>query len=315
MNNKYTEKDYINKCNELNLIYVGNHKSKKIGTMIDFICPKHKDKDIQSKDWSHFHTYTIGCGYCTGRYKTTQEIIEEIDNPNIEILSEYKGNEKSIKCRCNICNHEWITQPKVLITNKAGCPKCGKKKAIKNETKSKEQFVYEMSLINSDIKILGDYINTHTKIKCECKICNNIWHGFPANLLNKSAGCPKCNISNGEKLLLESLKKLNINFIPQYPINDGIHKKPLRFDAFDFKNNIAYEYNGEQHYYPVDFAGKGEEWANKQFNLTQERDISKINYCCQNNIKLIIIPYWQKNDMVEVISKLNKEEIINCLNN
>ena len=35
MKNKYTEKDYINKCNELNLIYVGNHKAKKVGTMID----------------------------------------------------------------------------------------------------------------------------------------------------------------------------------------------------------------------------------------------------------------------------------------
>ena len=37
MKNKYTEKDYINKCNELNLIYVENHKQIKVGTIIDFI--------------------------------------------------------------------------------------------------------------------------------------------------------------------------------------------------------------------------------------------------------------------------------------
>lgn len=308
MKNKYTEKDYVNKCNELKLIYVGNHKAKKVGTVIDFICPKHKDKGIQSKDWSHFRTYTIGCGYCTGRYKTTSEIIKEINNPNIEFLSEYIGNEKPIKCKCNICNHEWTTQPKVLITNKSGCPKCGKLKAVKNETKSKEQFVYEMSLINSDIEILGEYINTHTKIKCRCKKCDNVWYGFPANLLNKSAGCPKCSISNGEKTLLDTLQQLHVNYIPQYPIYDGIRKRPLRFDAFDFENNIAYEYNGEQHYYPVDFAGKGEEWANQQFALTQERDLAKIDYCYHKNIEIIIIPYWKKNNMVDFIFNINKEE-------
>ena len=310
MNNKYSEKDYIDKCNELNLFYVGSHKIKKLGTIIDFICPKHKDKGVQSKDWSHFHTYTIGCVYCTGRYKTTSEIIKEINNSNIELLSEYTGNEKPIKCKCNICNYEWTTQPKILITNKSGCPKCGKEKAVKNETKSKEQFIYEMSLIDPDIEILGDYKNTHTKIKCKCRRCDNIWYGFPANLLNKSAGCSNCSISNGEKTLLNTLQKLHIHFIPQYQINDGIHKRPLRFDAFDFKNNIAYEYNGEQHYYPVDFAGKGDEWANKQFVFSQERDLAKINYCCHNNIQIVIIPYWQKNNMDNFILNTDKENII-----
>ncbi len=74
-----------------------------------------------------------------------------------------------------------------------------KKKAIKGETKSQEQFVFELKNVNPDIIVLGDYVNTHTKIKCKCNICGTIWYGYPANLLNSSAGCLGCNISNGEK--------------------------------------------------------------------------------------------------------------------
>ena len=80
-----------------------------------------------------------------------------------------------------------------------------------------------------------------------------------------------------------------------------------RFDAFDTINNIAFEYNGEQHYYPIDFAGKGIEWSNYTFNQTVERDNSKIKYCNANNIPLIIIPYWEKDNMKNIIISKLKE--------
>lgn len=64
--------------------------------------------------------------------------------------------------------------PKVLITNGSGCPVCGKKKAIKSETKTLNQFISEIANVNPDIEILGDYKNTHTKIKCKCKIDGTI---------------------------------------------------------------------------------------------------------------------------------------------
>lgn len=50
MKNKYTENDYINRCLELGMKYVGIHKEKKKGTMIEFICPKHENKGVQYCD-------------------------------------------------------------------------------------------------------------------------------------------------------------------------------------------------------------------------------------------------------------------------
>lgn len=305
----YTENDYIDKCNAINLLYVGYHKERKLGTMVEFICPKHKDKGIQCKDWSHFKTYTYGCSYCTGRLKTNSDIIPLIKNKDVELISEYTGNEKPIKCRCKKCKNIWTTLPKVLITNGSGCPICGKKKAIKAETKTQEQFVFEMKQKNPNIEILGNYVNTHTKIKCKCKIDNTIWYGYPANLLNRSAGCPKCNISNGESRLLNILSKLNINYISQYSIEECKNIYKLRFDAFDIDNNIAFEYNGEQHYYPVDFANKGIIWANNEFNKTKKRDNIKIKYCNDNKIPIIIIPYWEKENMESfLIQKISEIE-------
>ena len=138
--NKYTEKDYIDKCKDLNLEYVGNHKEMKKGTMVDFICLKHKDKGVQSKDWSHFKVYTYGCSYCSGRGKTNIDIIPLIKDKNVELVSEYIGNEKPIKCKCKKCGNLWTTLPKVLMTNGSGCPECGIQSRAEKRRKTHTQF-------------------------------------------------------------------------------------------------------------------------------------------------------------------------------
>lgn len=304
---KYTEQDYINKCKEFDVEYVGSRKEKKLGTVIDFICKKHREKGVQSVDWSHFHTYKYGCKYCSGRGKTNKDIIPMIKNKDVKLISDYIGNEKPIKCKCRKCGNTWTTLPKILITNGAGCPVCGRAKANLGESKSHEQFVIELQNINPDIEVIGIYTGTHKKIKCRCKSDGTVWYGYPANLLSKSAGCPTCNISNGEKEMISILKKLKINYIQQYSISDCIYERKLKFDAFDIDNNIVFEYNGEQHYRPVDFANKGNDWANAQFELTKNRDNAKIEYCKQNKIPMIIVPYWEKDNMESfILSKINE---------
>lgn len=164
-----------------------------------------------------------------------------------------------------------------------------------------------MENVNPFIEVIGEYVNTHTKVECRCKMDGITWFAYPANLLNSSAGCPYCNISLSERKLLDILTKLKINFIPQHTIKDCKLILNLKFDAFDIDNNIASEYNGEQHYYPVDFAGKGEEWAKQEFKKTSNRDNAKIEYCKNHNIPIIIIPYWEKNNMEDyIVNELNK---------
>lgn len=301
MNTRYTENDYIEKCASLGLNYIGFHKEKKRGTVIDFSCNFHLDKGNQHSDWSHFRKYTIGCVYCTGRKKTNRDIESLIKNKNVQLISEYNGNEKPIQCKCLACSNIWTTLPKVLTTNGSGCPLCGKNKAALSRRKNIEQFKNDLYRINPNIEIVGEYVGAHSKIKCKCRIDGTEWNAIPSNLLNRSAGCPTCNTSVGEKTLLQTLDFLNVDYVTQYSIEKCKNVKPLKFDAYDIKNNVAFEYNGEQHYQPVDFAGKGFEWAENEFKTTVLRDSIKKDFCQCNNIPLIIVPYWERDNMINYV--------------
>lgn len=131
-----------------------------------------------------------GCPKCAGNItKTHDEFINEINfiNPNILILDKYKNSKTSIKCKCRIDGHEWMSTPDNLISKKSGCPKCAG-----NQSYSHDLFVEKMSLINSNIKITGIYTRNSSKVECSCLVCSNIWHSTANNLL-RGRGCPVCS--------------------------------------------------------------------------------------------------------------------------
>ena len=77
--------------------------------------------------------------------------------------------------------------------------------------------------------------------------------------------------------------------------------------ALAMRGSSLIEYQGKQHYEPIDFAGKGEKWANKLFRSNQKRDKIKRGYCIKNNIPLIEIPYWEfENTENILLNKLNE---------
>lgn len=124
--------------------------------------------------------------------------------------------------------------------------------------------------------------------------------------LTKGHACPVCNNSIGEKCVINYLNEHKINFIPQYSFNDCHYIKQLYFDFYLPDFNACIEYDGIQHFEPVDFAGKGEEWANEQFKYIILRDQIKNKYCKNNYIQLCRIKYTQdiKNTLDKFLSLL-----------
>lgn len=302
----YTENDYKDKCNQLGLIYLRNYKEKKRGTMIEFICPKHESIGAQSKDWSHFKGYSKGCPYCTGRYRTTEEFQKMILNKSLVVKSEYLGSEKPIKIHCNVCGTDFTCNRPIDLTRRhCGCPECSRKNAGLKRRNTQEQFEERLHNVDSSIMVIGKYEGIHKLIKCKCNICGVEWESYGSNLYQGKAGCPVCNCSSGERELEEFLISKKVRYKRQKTFDGCKDNQPLRFDAYDYDNNIAYEFQGEQHFFPIDFSGEGKDVAEENFKSLQRRDQIKKDFCKNNNIKLICIPYWERGNVGEYLDSLN----------
>ena len=126
--------------------------------------------------------------------------------------------------------------------------------------------------------------------------------------------------SRGEIKICDILDAAGLVYKEEYSFPDLISTsgRPLRFDfcVFDDNGDIDFliEYQGIQHYEPIDFAGKGEEWANEMFKSNQRRDKIKRDYCVENNIPLIEIPYWEikniENILLDKIKDLTKQRVL-----
>jgi len=82
------------------------------------------------------------------------------------------------------------------------------------------------------------------------------------------------------------LNKYNISFTPQYCLPLQNHNYLIDF-AIESKGKIFFiEYNGLQHYKPIEFFG-----GNKSFLRQCKRDCEVQEYCKLNNIELLEISY------------------------
>lgn len=76
----------------------------------------------------------------------------------------------------------------------------------------------------------------------------------------------------------------------------------MRFDFYLPDYNLFIEYDGEQHYMPINFGGWNEEELQLKFEKTQYYDKLKNQYCEDNNIGLLRIPYWEKENIKTIIN-------------
>ena len=139
-----------------------------------------------------------------------------------------------------------------------------------------------------------------------CKICKHKWKCRVTDRGMKGSNCPKCKINKGGQKVSQILDKLNIKYEIEKRFSDCKYKNTLPFDFYLTDLNICIEYNGQQHYNVVDFSSRNPKRAKEQFRLIQVRDQIKKDYCKNKDIKLIIIPYYEFDN----IEKILKEEIV-----
>lgn len=264
---------------------------------LEYICPHHTNKGIQKITFQNF-TSGRGCPYCAKRIrKTTDEYILELQHikPNIEVVGQYVNLKTKILHRCKICDYEWDVLPDNMLHAKNGCPKCGKRAKI-----TPKEFIDRINKHFSHIEVIGEYIDSQTKIMFKCKKCGKDWMAKPNNILN-GKGCPYCHCSKGEEKIQNILNSYHIDFKKEYKLNDCRYINPLPFDFYLINQNIFIEYDGLQHFEPCTFGGISQEQAEENLRLCQLKDDIKNQYCKDKNLTLIRIPYWEFNNIEQII--------------
>lgn len=272
---------------------------------IYFICRKHKMLGIQKMRRGNMNREQVnGCQYCINRnlpHWYVKYIIES--NYDIDVISEYQGMNKNLTCKCRVHNRVFTTLAKYVYHDGVGCQDCGHDKLVLSQRLPLEEVERRIIAKNPNLEILNlnQYTGWESRMNLRCKKCGATWESPFYSIINNTGRCPVCERgSHGEQKISQLLMENNIEFIPQYQFDDCRGKsKPLPFDfgLLDNNENILglIEYNGEQHYRPIEYFG-----GEKKFKQQIERDQIKKNYCEVNNIPLLIIPYWD----FENISKL-----------
>lgn len=114
----------------------------------------------------------------------------------------------------------------------------------------------------------------------------------------------KSKMSWGELLISNLLEKNKIKYYFNKSLKDCISSSRLRFDFYLPDYNICIEFDGPQHFKPIDFFG-GEE----EFSKTKLRDNIKNQWCEVNKIKLLRLNYLQSKEHIEDV--LTEEIITN----
>lgn len=256
------------------------------------------------------NAHATGCPQCgnVARINSIEEVNQWLSDNNKDIICiYYAGNTISNKSKfkCLIDGYEWNSSYNNIKNGNHGCLKCSNLVRI-TDIQEVNQWLFNNNRNIKCIDYCGNVINLS---EFECGICHKTWKSTFNNIKNGNS-CPHCSASKGERHVAKILDDHNIQYKTQYWFEDCRIQLPLPFDFALFKNNKLIglcEYQGEQHYEPVDFANKGIEWAEKQFERNQFSDNTKRTYCKENNIPLLEIPYWEYNNVENILSKFLKE--------
>ena len=292
-NQTITTEEFIKRASEIHNNYYSYEHSVYTTSHNKIIvtCPIHGDVEIVAMN----HLKGSKCPKCLGRNLTTKEWIEKaskIHNNKYDYSKvEYVSSKTKVTITCPI--HGDFEQSAGSHLQGRGCKKCGLISTRCKKSKTTEDFIKECNIIHNN-KYDYSKVNYINKNEYVTIICPE--HGEFKQIANshlRGHGCQYCKESRGEKLINNYLKSLDIEYIRQYPVY--IKNKNIQVDFMVNYNNKIYfiEYNGRQHYESVEYFG-----GEKSLQEQQYRDSLLFEYCINENIEFIEIPYTYSDEMI-----------------
>lgn len=303
--------DFIAFCNSLYDNFYDYSRVSETYTIIKnkvcVICPIHGEFWITADSHKHRH----GCAKCSFEHngklllKTLNEFINEANKIHnfryIYTNSIYLGDKTNIEIICK--NHGSFWQAPNNHLTGGNCPKCGREAAseklrgditdIINRANIMHNFIYSYHLIT-------EYKSFRQKVSIICPEHGIFKQSMGSHL--SGSGCPYCKLSSGELLIRSYLISNNINFKHQLWFEDckNINKLPFDFGIRNKSKKLLalIEFQGGQHYKSVEMFG-----GERAFEKRQKNDKIKLNYCTNNKILLLCIPYWEQKNINQILEE------------
>ena len=249
-----------------------------------------------------------GCPYCGRKKKvgmledTHPQLVAEWHPRNELSPKEVTGGSHVKVLWLGKCGHEW----EAFIHNRTskqanGCPYCSHK--MVNEDNSLASCFPKIAAEWHPTKN-GELLPSQVSWKTYKRVwwlgkCGHEWKTLVRVRTRKirPAGCPICQESRGEVAVERALEGCGVEYETQVRFPECRDKKPLPFDFLVAGSKLLIEYQGLQHYEPVNFGGD----YVAAFEGIKRRDEIKRSWCHQNGYELLVIPYWELDNVKEIV--------------
>ena len=221
-------------------------------------------------------------------------------NPEFTIIGNYVNNKTQIIIRHN-CGYEFKCTPLSFDNN---CPLCnpnGNGRFLSYSTTEYKEKINKK--FNNQFLLLSEYKNNLSEITIKNNKCGHEYTVIPKYFVKNGSVCPICSQSSGEILIENYLLNNNIAYKKHVRLSECVNKKPLEIDFIVEANNtkMFIEYDGEFHYQEI--------YGKDRLLQQKENDSIKDEYAHNNNIRMIRIPYWEKENIESILNNLLKEVI------
>ena len=304
----YDYKEFISKANKIhNFKYdykylEEDYKDNK--TKVRIVCREH-GIFIQSPN---SHLRGDGCNSCVRRdFKSIESFIMESNKVHNSKYDYSKVNFVSVKSDVIIIcpEHGEFEQNAYNHILGSGCRKCSEcekhtQESVLDKFREVHGDRYDYSLVN--------FKSIRENVEIICKKHGSFLQEPFSHYQNQ--GCPKCKSSKGEERIMKYLIDNKIQYEYQKKFEGLKNQNYLPIDFYLPDYNLCTEYDGKQHFEPVEVWGGLE-----SFKILKENDCKK-NYFCQSvGINLLRIAYYDFDNIESIVGeyllKLPKKLISN----
>lgn len=307
--NRYLEEDYVGDCFEH--FAIEEIAPNQIGFKIDNKSMLEKIDVELGEEYQMIYLYEKFQGYkrvywCPNR-ETTAEYVNRV-MPDLCLRERYDlwdGNPYNFiiyECQAAdgnfhyVCDYTISSPQKVVLKTGRGYIKTGhflttdfEKALMTWKNKRRFQRIEE----HLSYSIIREYIREKDDVWRRARELAELAREHKLNGLDKIPYHTPSNKWISEENVYLLTKKLYKGFKVIYQHRPFYLKSSIggqmSYDVFISGLNVAIEYQGKQHFEPVDFFG-----GKESFEELKKRDIEKANISKQNGVKLVYINYWEE---------------------